>query len=114
MVRHTDEVPIITLEGDDLKDVKKQVLVSPEDGFNGFLRMFIVEKGGYTPYHKHNWYHLNYVVEGEGVVVIEDVEYKLKRGSVAYIPPQMMHSFRNTSDKNLRFLCLIPEERPDN
>ncbi|MCK4235066.1 cupin domain-containing protein [candidate division WOR-3 bacterium] len=110
MIKHEDEVEIIELQQEDLKNVKKQVLVNPKDGFNGFMRMFIVGENGYTPYHKHDWYHLTYVVEGEGIVKIDGEEHKLRKGNVSYIPPGVIHGFKNTGTEDLKFLCLIPIE----
>ncbi len=110
MVKHEDDVEITELNQEGLKNVRKQILVGPGDGYDGFMRMFIVEENGYTPYHKHNWYHLNYIVDGEGIVTIGEVEYKITKGNVAYIPGNTMHGFKNTGIGSLKFLCLIPAE----
>ena len=110
MVRSEDDVKIIELHQEGLKNVKKQILVGPKDGYDGFMRMFIIGEKGNTPYHKHDWYHLNYVVEGEGIVTIEGVEHKIRKGSVAYIPSNTTHGFGNIGQGDLRFLCLIPKE----
>lgn len=110
MVRHENDVESVPVIMDGAKDVSKQVLVNPEDGYEGFMRMFTVTKSGNTPYHRHDWYHLNYVIEGEGIVTIDGKEYPLSKGSVAYIPGGSKHGFRNTGEGTLRFLCLIPPE----
>jgi DNA mismatch repair protein MutS2 len=34
--------------------------------------VFTIEPGGHTPFHRHSFEHLNYVIEGTGAVVAED------------------------------------------
>ena len=110
MTSHEDDVEVIELQQEDLKDVKKQILAGPKDGYDGFMRLFIVGENGNTPYHSHDWYHLTYIIEGEGIVTIEGEEHKINKGSVAYIPPNTPHGFKNTGKTPLRFLCLVPEK----
>jgi quercetin dioxygenase-like cupin family protein len=110
MVRHEEDVESIPVEMEGAQNVIKQVLVAPEDGYEGFMRMFTIAQGGNTPYHHHDWYHLNYVIEGEGIVTVNEKEYPLSKGSVAYIPGGTEHGFKNTGAGELRFLCLIPPE----
>jgi quercetin dioxygenase-like cupin family protein len=110
MVRHENDAEAVAVTIEGAQNVTKQVLVDPEDGYRGFMRMFAIAQNGNTPYHRHDWYHLNYVVEGEGVVTIDEVDYPLSRGTVAYIPAGSKHGFRNTGKTELRFLCLIPPE----
>ena len=110
MINHENNVEVTEVFGEDIENVKKQVLVGPSDGYEGFMRMFIIGENGHTPYHKHDWFHLNYVVEGEGILTIEGVENKLSKGSVAYVPGNVIHNFKNTGKDDLRFLCLVPPE----
>jgi quercetin dioxygenase-like cupin family protein len=110
MVRHENDIEAVAVTMQDARNVTKQVLVNPQDGYDGFLRMFTIAQNGNTPYHQHDWYHLNYVVEGEGIVTIDEMDYPLSKGSVTYIPAGVKHGFRNTGKKKLRFLCLIPPE----
>jgi quercetin dioxygenase-like cupin family protein len=108
VIGHEDNREIIELNRENLKNVKKQILIGPKDGYDGFMRLFIVGKNGYTPYHKHDWYHLNYVIEGEGTVTLEGKEHKIRKGSISFIPAGMTHGFKNTGDSDLKFLCLVP------
>jgi quercetin dioxygenase-like cupin family protein len=110
MVRHENDIEAVAVTMEGAQNVTKQVLVGPEDGYEGFMRMFTITQNGNTLYHQHDWYHLNYVVEGEGVVTIDETDYPLSKGSVAYIPGGLKHGFRNTGEGALRFLCLIPPE----
>ncbi len=110
MVNHEDKIREIMLEGSDLEGVKKQILIGPKDGLSGFFRMFKVAPGGHTPYHKHPWWHANYVLEGEGKVIIEGKDNPVKKGSVAFVEGNVVHQFVNTGNTELKFICLVPEE----
>ena len=75
---------------------------------NFAMRQFEVAPGGYTPRHSHPYEHEVYVLDGGGVVVEGDVEHRLSSGDVVYVAPGDVHQFRNTGDRPLKFLCLIP------
>ena len=91
------------------KDVSIRRLITKDIGAEHFaMRMFQVLPSGHTPLHSHLWEHEVLVLEGEGVVVGEDGEENIKSGDVVFMPPNETHQFKNTGEKNLRFLCLIP------
>ncbi len=91
------------------KDVSIRRLITKDIGAEHFaMRMFQVLPSGYTPLHSHLWEHEVLVLEGEGVVFGDDGEKKIGHGDVIFMPPNETHQFKNTGEKNLRFLCLIP------
>lgn len=91
------------------KDTTIRWLITKEDGARNFaMRMFEIKEGGYTPYHRHDWEHEVFVLEGKGILVVDGVENELNEGDVVFIPPNVPHQFKNPSKRNLRFLCLIP------
>ena len=52
---------------DGIEGVVKRVLVSPADGWDGWvMRLFDVDPGGHTPRHAHDWPHINFVASGRG------------------------------------------------
>lgn len=107
---HFSEVEESRVEMEGAQDVFIRWLVSKEeDAPNFYMRLFTIKPDGHTPYHKHNYEHEVFVLEGEGVVIIEGVEYKLKSGFVVSVPPDMMHQFKNTSLSEFKFLCMIPK-----
>ena len=110
MVRHEKDIAPVKIEGEGISGISKQILIGPKDGYQGFLRVFTVAPGGNTSSHQHPWYHANYVLEGSGKIVMEGKEYPVFKGSVAYIPGNTMHQFVNTSNEDLKFICLVPEE----
>ena len=107
-----DEVQktIPAMEG--AEGVHKQIPLSRKDGVPTFsFRVFTIEPGGHTPFHQHEFEHMNYVINGEGVLVSEDREHAFKQGDFALVLAGEKHQFRNSSDKQyLRIICAVPRE----
>ncbi|UCG27648.1 MAG: cupin domain-containing protein [Bacteroidales bacterium] len=91
----------------------KQVPLSGKDGAPVYsYRVFSIEPGGYTPYHRHDYEHMNYIIEGHGVLVNERGEEKeIKRGDFALVMPNEKHQYRNKSENQpLVMICGVPKE----
>ncbi len=98
----------VDLEG--VKDTVKKILIGPKEGWTDYvMRQFNVSKGGNTPKHKHNWPHINYILEGKGTVLINNKENEVEKGSIAYIEAGAIHQFKADKNDNLLFLCIIPK-----
>ena len=67
------------------------------------------EPGGYSPSHSHSWEHEMFVLEGQGVVVGDNETRVIGAGNAISIPAGEKHQVRNTSEKTLRLLCMIPK-----
>jgi len=110
IVRRYSDIKAQVVDMDGAKGVAKRVLVSEADGAPNFImRQFIVEPGGYTPYHTHNWEHEIYVLSGRGQVLKHGGFNELEAGSVVFVAPNEEHGFENTGDEPLVFLCSIPK-----
>lgn len=72
------------------------------------LRVLEIAPGGHTPDHTHPWEHENFILEGQGRVLLGDTWHDLKPGDVVYVPPDTRHTYENTGDTPLKFLCGIP------
>ena len=91
----------------------KQMPLSQQDNVPVYsLRVFTVEPGGFTPYHQHNYEHMNYIIEGEGVLVNEKGEERqIKQGDFALVLPNEKHQYRNKStSKPFVMICGVPKE----
>jgi quercetin dioxygenase-like cupin family protein len=108
MVIHETQARLAPVYGEGVNRVSKQILVGPRDGFDGYLREFTLETGGHTPYHHHDWYHVVYVLEGQGSVCVSGQEHALRAGSVVHTPAGVEHGFSNRGEGRMRFLCLVP------
>jgi len=94
------------------KNTKIRWLITRKIGASNFeMRLFEVEQDGYTPFHKHNWEHEVFILEGEGIVRSDSKEIKVKPGSVVFVQPNELHQFINAGQNVLRFICVIPTKR---
>lgn len=86
-------------------------LIRDRDGALTFsMRMFRVEPGGHIKSHKHPWEHEIFVLEGVGEIRIGSKIYRVTRGFFIFIPPNVEHEYWNRGEKDLVFLCLIPNK----
>lgn len=103
---------LVNLE--DTLGVDVQIPIGKDDGTPAYsMRVFTVIPGGHTPYHKHEFEHINYVISGKGVINTEDGPYLVKEGDCMLIPPYVVHNYENMSEyngQNLVFICLVPKE----
>jgi len=91
----------------------KQLVIGASDGSPSFsVRVFTLEPDGHTPFHTHPNEHLNYIIEGQGVLVSEDgSEHVIRKGSFALVLPDEKHQYRNTSkDQPMVMICAVPKE----
>lgn len=92
-------------------NVVKQTLVGPAQGWDGWvMRLFTLNKEGYTPKHSHPWPHINYIVSGTGILYLEGKEHEVEPGFTAYVPGGAEHQFKNRGEDNFTFICIVPEE----
>ena len=114
IVPHYTDSPYQEFDGDVVKGVTGRVVIGKEDGAPNFcMRMFSLAPGGFTPRHSHDWEHEILIHEGTGQVFREDKWVDVERGSIVFIPGNEEHQFRNNSDDELVFACLIPEGAPE-
>ncbi len=93
--------------------VFKQLPISKGDDSPSFsFRVFTIEPEGHTPYHTHDFEHINYIIEGRGALVTESGEEReLKKGDFALVLPDEKHQYRNKSaDKPMVMICAVPKE----
>jgi len=106
-----DQVPSMPMAMAGAEGVTKQVPIGAADGAPNFsFRVFTVVPGGHTPYHVHDSEHLNYVIQGEGVLVDEAGNtHPVKAGEFALVTPNEKHQYRNTSaSEDLKMICAVP------
>jgi len=109
-LERTEKVKM-TMEG--AKDTWKQVPLSKADGSPNFsFRVFTIMPGGHTPYHTHASEHMNYFIEGEGVLVTESGDERpVRKGDFVLVLPGEKHQYKNKSAENpLVMICAVPKE----
>jgi len=107
-----DEIQKTSPAMEGAKGVHKQIPLSRKDGVPTFsFRVFTIEPGGHTPYHRHKFEHMNYVISGQGILVAENREHALKQGDFALVLAGEKHQYRNSSgDQVLIIICAVPKE----
>ena len=106
------DVKVEEIKEPDSEGVTVRWLISQKDGAPNFaMRIFEVEPGGFTPYHKHFWEHEVFILEGRAVLVTEEKNHPLKKGDAVFVPSDENHQFKNDSDGKLTFICLVPIEK---
>lgn len=90
----------------------KQLPLGSSDGAPVYsFRVFTLEPNGHTPYHSHPYEHMNYVIEGEGVIVDESGnEHPVKSGDFALVNPGEKHQYRNNSAGVFKMICGVPKQ----
>jgi len=97
----------VSIEG--ARGVKVAKLVaSADDSPTAAMRQFVIEPGGNTPWHAHDWEHVIYVLEGKGALVTDGRETPFSAGDALLVEPDEEHNFVNKGDGDLEFLCVVP------
>lgn len=103
-------IPSVAITSTLAENVRKQVLVGPAQGWEGWvMRLFTIAGVGYTPKHRHPWPHINYVTAGSGILYHDGKESAVKEGAVVYIGADEEHQFRCDNDEGFSFICIVPE-----
>lgn len=111
IVSHENEVTAMQADLPGVKDTAMRALVGPDQGWQDHvMRVLEVGEKGYTPKHSHPWPHINYMIEGDGVLYLDGCEYNVAPGAYAYIPAGKEHQFRNAGSGPFRFICIVPKE----
>ncbi len=114
VISHYDSIDSQQFDGDVVKGVTGRIAIGQEDGAPNFcMRIFTIAPGGYTPRHSHDWEHEILIHAGSGQVLKEGEWTDVTSGSVVFIPGNEEHQFRNNSDGDLVFACLIPKGAPE-
>lgn len=112
-VASLNQIPKFTVNMEGARNVQKQVPIGAGDGSPMFcFRVFTLAPDGHTPYHRHPFEHINYVIEGSGVLVKESgEEIPIQKGDFALVLPDEKHQYRNTSNQeSLVVICAVPKE----
>lgn len=111
IVSNVKDVPVIEVSSPLAKNASMKALVSDKEGWEGYvMREVEVLEGGFTPKHTHPWEHINYMLEGEGELVIDGKINKVTKGSFAFVPPGSLHQFRNAGKGTFKFICIVPKQ----
>jgi len=112
-ITNLDQTTQAAMDMEGAKNVLKQVPLSKNDGAPNFVfRVFSIKPEGHTPYHQHDFEHLIYILQGNGVAVKENNQEKpIKQGDFIFVPPNEMHQLKNKSEQDVfQFICAVPKD----
>ncbi len=66
----------------------------------------IVKPGDTTRTHRLRTSEVYYIIDGEGIMHINEESSPVGPGSTIYIPPLAKQSITNPGEKDLRFICI--------
>ncbi|MGQ9489998.1 MAG: cupin domain-containing protein [Anaerolineae bacterium] len=109
---HYTEVPAQAVGDEAPGTTIRWVIDEAHDGAPNYaLRVIEVAPGGHTPRHAHPYEHENFVIEGQGRVLLNGQWHEVGPGSVIFVPGGMEHTYENIGQTPFRFLCGIPTAR---
>jgi mannose-6-phosphate isomerase-like protein (cupin superfamily) len=74
----------------------------------------MVKPGRSSLPHKLKTSEVYYILEGQGIMHIDEESAEVHSGQVVYIPPNSKQYIRNAGDSDLEFLCMVdPPWRPE-
>ena len=67
----------------------------------------VVKPGDTTWVHRLRTSEVYYIIEGEGIMHIDDENALVRTGSTVYIPPLAAQSITNSGARDLKFICIV-------
>lgn len=65
------------------------------------------------PLHQHDFYEFEYIAEGEGVHIINDESYSIKKGDLLFITPMDFHGFETRNIKTITWHFFAKDLSPE-
>ncbi len=82
----------------------------PHNTLNGVrysLSHSSLESGKKSKLHKMKTSEIYYILDGEGIIQIDDDTFKVSKDQAIYIPPHSKQCIENTGKEELKFLCIV-------
>lgn len=105
-IQRNSDIPII--EGNEGTKIKQYF--HPHNTLNGIrfsIAQFTIKPSKRSLLHKLQSSEVYYILEGEGVITINNESISVKKDDSIYIPPQSEQFIENTGREDLRFLCIV-------
>lgn len=111
LIRNLDTATAKPVDIAGVKGVKMAVMLGREHQMPNFsMRQFIVEPGGHSPRHSHDYEHEVFIVSGGGKVLLNGKEQPIREGDAVFVPADHEHQF-TAGSSGLKFLCFVPVTR---
>ncbi len=67
----------------------------------------VVKPGLTTWKHRLKTSEVYYIIEGEGVMHVDNESHAVRQGSTVYIPPKAVQAITNAGKTDLKFICIV-------
>jgi mannose-6-phosphate isomerase-like protein (cupin superfamily) len=94
------------IQGNELETVRnrKDYKIGPmQDALKHFVMFYTTPENPFGP-HKHDGAEFWYIIEGEGVVVLDGEEHAVQADDLIYLAPWSHHGLRTES--RVRWICM--------
>ena len=81
-----------------------KLLIDPRYGCRNLTQFVGVIEHSKAPFHSHTYEEVIYIVNGAGVLHVDDESQSIRRGSCIYLPPGLPHCLENPGDVPLRLV----------
>jgi len=103
------------IKGEPVKDsgavgLEYKTLFAQEKGRRLQVNLVTVHPGGITRNHKHDWEQVNYILEGKGLLIVDDNLQEplvIEAGMGVHVPGGETHYYKNTSSEPLVMLGVL-------
>jgi len=102
IVRYDDQPPL-TASG----DREFRYLVTDEVGCTELTQFYGIIAPGRAAEHSHVYDEVIYVLEGEGMLHIDDSHEPVSQGTCIHLPPLLEHSLENSGDSPMRIVAVF-------
>jgi quercetin dioxygenase-like cupin family protein len=81
-----------------------KVLIDPRFGCRNVTQFVGFIQRSRAPFHTHTYEEVIYILDGEGIVHIDDRRVPIRRGTSVFLPPGVPHCLENASADTLKLL----------
>lgn len=87
-------------------NIESFLLVSKKTTNSNNLSITLVEMdpGGFQHIHKHDPEQMYYILEGSGIMIVNNEEKKVNSGDCIFFPSNAKHGLKNTGKNKLKYL----------
>jgi quercetin dioxygenase-like cupin family protein len=105
-----DDMKLAEVRMEGVRGASKANVIGPDNGWAAnTMRVFRLAAGGFTPRHRHDWEHVNYIIKGKGRLRIGKEVHELKERDFALVPSNTEHQFSNPYNEDFEFICIVPD-----
>lgn len=102
------ESDVAEIRGDEGTKIRQYF--SPENTagkINYSLAQFTLEPEKKSKSHRISSSEIYYVLDGQGELTIDNIIFKVGKNDSVFVPPGAKQFIRNTSNRDLKFLCIV-------